>query len=197
MCNGEEINKLMDIPPQETGVQAAFDRALDEVLAYHRHLSGSEPACRYIGDPPGKALALQYAARHPVTFCAEIPPTPDRRTRGYLAESLLDQLADPEAYKREEAFLKDRRLVARLRKLQVELVILTDVHRLVTPAGTKLLLAEFDWLKWLFKNELQTVALLLVGEIGVIEEHIEANPQFGQLLVPLHLEQVEESAPSS
>jgi hypothetical protein len=185
----------MDIPLQGANAQAIFDRALDEMLAYHRHLSGSEPECRYIGDPPGKALALQYAAQHSGTFCAEIPLTPARRTEGYLAGSLLAQLGDPDAGKREEAFRKDRRLVHRLRQSRAELVILTDVHRLVTPAGTKLLLAEFDWLKWLFKNELQTVALLLVGEIEVIEELIEANPQFGQLLTPLYLQLDDESSP--
>lgn len=186
----------MDMPTQAERDQVAFDRELAEMLAFHRRFVLSEPECRYVDDPPGKALALDYAAHHPDTFCAEIPPTPARRTSGYLATALLDQLGDPEAHKREEAFLKVQRLVMRLRQSQAELVILTDVHRLVTPAGTQLLLGEFDWLKWLFKNELQTVALLLVGKIEVIEEHIRANSQFGRLLKPIHLEQ-EEAAPSS
>jgi Bacterial TniB protein len=186
----------MSTPSQAARDQAAFDRALDEMLARHRRIAVSEPECRYVGDPPGKALALDYAARHPGTFCAEIPPTPSHRTRGYLAISLLDQLGDPDAHKRDEAFQKDRRLVAQLRQSGVELVILTDVHRLVTPAGTKLLLGEFDWLKWLFKNELKVVALVLVGENEVLEEHIRANPQFGRLLKPIHLEQ-EEAPPST
>lgn len=186
----------MDMPSQIEMKQAVFDREVDEMLAFHRRLTVFEPECRYVDDPPGKALALDYVARHPSTFCAEIPLTPARRTGGYLAASLLAQLGDPEAHKREELFLKDRRLVMRLRQSQVELVIITDVHRLVTPAGTKLLLGEFDWLKWLFKNELQTVALLLVGKIEVIVEHIRANSQFGRLLNPIDLEQ-EGAAPLS
>jgi Bacterial TniB protein len=185
----------MSTPTQEASAQEAFDRTLDQMLARHRRTTVPEPECRYIGDPPGKALALHYAARHPGTFCAETPLTPSKRAGGYLAISLLDQLGDPEAHKRDEAFQKARRLVARLRQSQVELVILTDVHRLVTPAGTKLLLREFDWLKWLFKNELKTIALVLVGEIEVLEEHIRANPQFGRLLKPIYLEQGEGSAP--
>ena len=58
-----------------------------------------------------------------------------------------------------------------------------------------MLLQEFDWLKWLFKNELKTIALVLVGEIEALEELIHANPQFGRLLKPIHLEQEEGSAP--
>jgi hypothetical protein len=186
----------MDMPTLAARDQVAFDHAIDEMLDFHRKFALSEPECRYVDDPPGKALALHYAASHPGIVCGEIPPTPARRTSGYLAASLLDQLGDPEAHKREEAFIKAQRLVMRLRQSQTELVILTDAHRLVTPAGSKLLLGEFDWLKWLFKNELQTVALLLVGEVEVIEELISANLQFGRLLKPLHLEQ-EEAAPLS
>jgi hypothetical protein len=63
------------------------------------------PDCRFLDDPPGKALALAYvqechreeaaSVRRAPVFCAEIPITPANRTEGYLPTALLKQLGTP------------------------------------------------------------------------------------------------------
>jgi len=186
----------MTIPQRETPEYLQFRAELDRMRELHRSSALAEPACRYIGDPPGKTLALTYAEQFPradagtafPVFCAAIPPTPAHRTQSYLVAALLEQLGDPKATKREDSVLKSVRFIKLLRRYAVELVILTDVHRLTTPGGTKLLLGEFDWIKWVFKSELPNVALLLVGEIEVLDELIDANAQFSRLLSPIRLE---------
>jgi hypothetical protein len=185
------------LPLQETAEYQRLSTELEGMRAMRRRVTLDEPECRYIGDPPGKSLALAYANQFSRTetaagiclpvFCAAIPPNTGHRVQNYLVSALLEQLGDRDASKREDIALKSWRFIKLLRQYAVELVILTDVHHLTTPGGTKLLHDQFDWIKWIFKSELQNVALLLVGEIEVLEELIEANAQFSQLLLPIDL----------
>jgi len=187
----------MSMSIQETPEYQRLSAELEEMRALRRRVPLSEPECRYIGDPPGKSLALAYAEQFPRTktgagislpvFCAAIPLNSGRRVQNYLVSDLLEQLGDRDAAKREDITLKSFRFIKLLRQYGVELVILTDVHHLTTPGGTKLLHDQFDWIKWVFKSELQNVALLLVGEIEILEQLIDANVQFSRLLDPIHL----------
>ena len=72
-----------------------------------------------------------------------------------------------------------------LREREVKLVILTGVGNLTTPAGTKLLLKEIEWLRNLFVNEIGNIPLLLVGDASMIERMCAANTDFGRTLTPL------------
>jgi hypothetical protein len=155
------------------------------------------PQCRYLDDPPGKALALAYAQEHlrqesasgpriPV-FIAEVPVTPTNRTEGYLPMALLKQLGGPQAERRESAYEKTMRLEFLLRKYEVELVILTDVHRLMTPGGKRLLEHEVDWIEWVFKSEIGTIPLVLVGEPRMMERMAAHNQKLEGIIgyIPL------------
>jgi len=155
------------------------------------------PQCRYLDDPPGKALALAYAQEHPrqeaasglrvPVFCAEIPVTPTNRTEGYLPTTLLKQLGGPQAERRESAYEKTMRLEFLLRKFEVKLVILTDVHRLVTPGGKRLLEHEVDWIEWVFKSEIGRIPLVLVGEHSMMERMAAHNQKLEGIMgyIPL------------
>lgn len=155
------------------------------------------PQCRFLDDPPGKALAMAYAQEYPrqetasglrvPIFCAEIPVTPTNRTEGYLPTTLLKQLGDSQAERRESASEKTIRLEFLLRKFEVKLVILTDVHRLVTPGGKRLLEHEVDWIEWVFKDEIGTIPLVLVGEHSMMERMAAHNQELEGIMgfIPL------------
>lgn len=156
-----------------------------------------EPQCRFLDDPPGKALALAYTREHPrhgtgnelriPVFCAEIPVTPANRTESYLPTTLLKQLGDPQAERRESVYEKAMRLVFLLRKFEVKLVILTDIHRLVTPGGKRILEHEVDWIVWIFKSEIGKIPLVLVGEHSMVERMAAHNQKLERIMgyIPL------------
>src|SRR5579875_616643 len=69
----------------------------------------SEPAYRWLADPPGKSVMQQYIQEHPrretdyepvlPIFYAELPPTPSGRVPPNLTSFLLAQLGDVAAAK--------------------------------------------------------------------------------------------------
>jgi hypothetical protein len=101
--------------------------------------------------------------------------------------ALLMQLGDPEAERRESAYEKTTRLELLLVKYEVKLVILTDVHRLVTPGGKRLLEHQVDWIEWVFKDEIGTIPLVLVGEHSMMERMAAHNQELEGILgyIPL------------
>lgn len=170
-------------------------RELDAMRERRRLLQEGGFECRYLPTPLGEEFSQAYAgllqeqgtgddACQPV-FVAEIPPPCSPRSSTYLVTALLAQLDDPLVHRRAGEARKRRRLIEVLHERKVELVILTCVEHLTTPAGRKLLRNEIEWLRHLFVNEIGTVPLLLVGEDFMIEEIRRSNPDFGHLLFEL------------
>jgi hypothetical protein len=79
------------------------------------------------------------------------------------------------------------RLEFLLRQSKVELVILTDVHRLVTPAGKRILEHEVDWIEWVFKSEIGTIPLVLVGKHSMMKKMAAHNQKLDGIMryIPL------------
>ncbi len=151
--------------------------------------------CRYLAEPSGEAFAHTYAeiAEHlqmgsgqalPV-FLAQIPPPCSPRPVTYLVSALLEQLGDPRAHKRGSEAQKRARLVRHLQVRQIEMVVLTRIDYLTTPAAGQVLSGEIEWIRRLFVDEIGSIPLLLVGGRAMIEEMCEINAGLGRLLAEL------------
>jgi hypothetical protein len=62
------------------------------------------------------------------------------------------------------------------------------VHRLVTPGGKRLLEHEVDWIEWVWKCEIGTLPLVLVGEhqmgIRIVEHNEKLRRILGYISLP-------------
>jgi hypothetical protein len=186
---------VIDQLEQEHAGFVEVRRELDAMRERQRLLQEAGLECRYLTDPLGEEFAHAYAGllqeqeagddtSQPV-FVAEIPPPCSPRSSAYLVTALLAQLGDPLVHKRAGEAQKRRRLIEVLKERKIELVILTCIEQLTTPAGRKLLRNEIEWIRHLFVNEIGTIPLLLVGEDFMIEAIRQANPDFGRLLYEL------------
>jgi len=182
------------------GFSQAFQQ-LDSLR--ERGQSGSRPAedvCYYLSEPLGEEFAqtyakiaeLQHLARGNFTLpvlLVEIPAPRAPRPSTYLVSAFLEQLGDPLAHKRISEARKKARLIQQLKECRVELIILTHMEGLATPAGTKVLLREIEWVRQLFVKETAPIPLLLVEESSVIESIREASADWDHLLRELVTDQ--------
>jgi AAA domain len=159
----------------ETATMVEMLAALKEAIATAKSLSGGpaghEPAYRYLGDPPGRAVTQAYLQeRQPPepksqalpVFYVELPPLVQERSP--LVEVLSKALDLPMNGKWQDRLLAEERLAEQLRARQVELVIIADAHHLI---GRPL---AVEWLVSFFKQHLNHVPLLLVGESKLMDD---------------------------
>lgn len=155
-----------------------------EIATMHMLSSGSsEPAYRWIADPPGKAVMQQYLQLHPhretdhepvlPIFYAELPPAPSGRGKPNLTSFLLAQLGDVAAAKWKDALDRTYRLADLIHTYQVELVVLAEFHHLCTPTG-RFLTDQLEWLVSFFRVHLK-IPLLAIGEEKIINSLILAS----------------------
>jgi hypothetical protein len=156
--------------------------ALTREIATMQLLSrgSSEPAYRWLADPPGKSVMQQYLQEHPrretdyepvlPIFYAELPPTPSGRVPPNLTSFLLAQLGDVAAAKWKDALDKTYRLADLIHTYQVELVVLAEFHHLCTPTG-RFLTDQLEWLVSFFRVHLK-IPLLAIGEEKTINSLI-------------------------
>ena len=117
----------------ETATMAEMLAALKEAIAMATSISGGpaghEPAYRYLGDPPGRAVIEAYLQEQRSTepsgqtlpiFYVELPPLAQERSP--LVEVLSKALGLPMNGKWKDRLLAEERLAEQLRARQVELV---------------------------------------------------------------------------
>jgi len=192
----KHLQWLIDHIDEEFPGFAPVLRELDAMRERGRSAKqASDLECRYLAEPSGEDFAHTYAriaerlqmeSEHALPiFLAQIPPLCSPRPVTYLVSALLEQLGDPHTHRRESEARKRSRLIQRLRERQVDLVILTHIEDLATPAGSKLLLGEIEWIRHLFVDEIGSIPLLLIGDRSVIEDICAANVDFSRLLTAL------------
>ncbi len=159
----------------ETATMTEMLAALKKEIARATSLSGGpaghEPAYRYLGDPPGKAVIEAYLQEqrsteskgqaHPI-FSVELPPLVQERSP--LVEVLSKALDLPMSGKWQDRLLAEERLAEQLRARQVELVIIADAHHLIGRPLAR------EWLISFFRQHLNHVPLLLVGESKLMDD---------------------------
>ncbi len=143
----------------------------------------SEPAYRWLADPPGKSVMQQYLQEHPrretdhelilPVFYAELPPAPIGRGKPNLTSFLLAQLGDTDAAKWRDALDRTYRLAELIHIYQVELVVLAEFHHLCTPTG-RFLTDQLEWLVSFFRVHLK-IPLLAIGEEKAVNNLILAS----------------------
>ncbi len=144
----------------------------------------SEPAYRWLADPPGKAVMYHYLQKHPrcetdqgpilPVFYAELPPAPSGRGKPNLTGFLLAQLGDTSAANWKDALDRTYRLADLIHTYQVELVVLAAFHHLCTPTG-RFLTDQLEWLVSFFRAHLKTIPLLAIGEKETVNSLILAS----------------------
>lgn len=163
-------------------------RELDELRRHPQWGGVDEPEFRELVDPPGKKLVHAYLQHHlsqgdktqeptkPI-FYAEIPTPPENWQTAWLIKAFLKQWGDPTWDKREPTRDKERRLEHLLLTKQVDLAILTDIHRLIL-ADDRLLVDLFDWITSFFQSSTRVIPLVIVGEREGMNRLICANSRF-------------------
>lgn len=94
----------------------------------------------------------------------ELPPPPERRSATFLPATFLEQLGDPAARVREPADSKTYRLERLLRAFQVELIVITKFHHLLSAKRQQPLANEFNWVLELIMHQVKEIPVVVAGD---------------------------------
>jgi hypothetical protein len=124
----------------KTTPQAYLNETLDRIR--QEKTWGNDPLRIQLCGPNVETLLQEYVRQNPrdetgantriPVFLVELPQPPERRGVTFLPAAFLEQLGDPAARVREPAESKTYRLECFLRACQVEVIVITKFHHLLS-----------------------------------------------------------------
>lgn len=152
--------------------QAYLNETLDRIR--QEKTWGVDPLRIQLCGPNVEALLQEYLRQNPrdetgetthiPVFLVELPPPPERRSATFLPAAFLEQLGDPAARVREPAESKTYRLERFLRACQVELIVITKFHHLLSPKRLQPLADEFNWVLELIMHQVKQIPVVVAGD---------------------------------
>lgn len=165
-------------------------RVLDQVRRTRER--GGWPICLYVADPPGKSLVQTYVGQRNADqriLCIEIPPSAQQKlNESYVPTLLLRVFGEEFAARREDAESKSMLLQLLIVQHNIDLIVFTDAHHLVTPTKQLPRSYEITWMKAFIKDLYPPIPTVITGNLALIEKIIASNAQmrslFSRLLLP-------------
>ncbi len=156
--------------------QAYLNETLDRIR--QEKTWGVDPLRIQLCGPNIEALLQEYLRQNPrdeteettriPVFLVELPPPPERRSATFLPAAFLEQLGDPAARVREPAESKTYRLERFLRACQVELIVITKFHHLLSAKRQQPLDDLFNWVLELIMHQVKEIPVAVAGDEALI-----------------------------